>query len=129
MNIIKNFFLRPPVIFPLVALFLVFLSISEWQLYTAPGDIDGFYKLRPIYMSLYAITWIGATFFKKWGAFSFMFLSVVGLAINFLLPMTAIQATIGNLLLLHVPLNGQIFPLPFNILFSFSILFHYKLMR
>lgn len=126
---INNFFSRPPLIFPLVACFLLFLSLNEAQLFLFNGDTEPIYKIRPVVMILMTIFWIGATLFHKWGAMGFLILTVVTVALYFFTPGIEYKQLLGNVLMLNIPYDGKILPVPMSIIFSFAILYYYRKME
>lgn len=129
-SFLQNFFVKPPVIFPLVACFLLFLSLSEAYLSLFSAEVAGFYKLRPIIMIAMTIFWIGATFFKKWGALGFVVLTVISLAAYFYIDALEIKTIFGNILMLQLPIDeGRSVPIPLSALFSFIALFFYGRMN
>lgn len=128
-SFLNNFFIKPPVVFPLVACFLIFLTINEIQLFMFSDATDGIFRLRPLMMSLLTVTWIGATFFKKWGANGFLVLSLLALLVYYFIPDTIFKPIIGEVLMLHAPIMGNIIPIPFTALFSMIIMYHYKSMN
>ncbi|HRP90150.1 MAG TPA: hypothetical protein PKX92_08925 [Edaphocola sp.] len=127
---IQNFFVRPPVIFPLIACFLIFLSINEITITLASNEVDLLYKLRGIIMILMTIFWIAATLFKKWGALAFVALTIISAATYFYMDSLTIKSILGNLLILHLPIEkSQSVPIPLSIIFSFIALFYYNKMN
>ena len=128
-SILHKFFVRPPVIFPLVAFFLLFLFINEASLSLFSKEVEPLYKLRSILMLLMTVFWIGTTFFKKWAALSFVILSILSLIAFFYSNTLAIQSLFGNLLILNLPIEeGRAVPIPLSAIFSFIALFFYKKM-
>lgn len=128
-TILHKFFVRPPVIFPLVAFFLLFLFINEASLSLFSSEVEPLYKLRSILMLLMTVFWIGATLFKKWAALSFVILSILSLIAFFYSNSLAIQSLFGNLLILNLPIEeGRAVPIPLSAIFSFVALFFYKKM-
>lgn len=125
---INKFFFKPPVIFPLVALFLIFLTINEFSIISIGYD-DTLAKIRPYIMLLYTVFWIAATFFKRWGAMGFFLLSILGSSIYFFMPMTILQYIFGDILMLKYGTEAGIIPIPFNLIFSFILIYFYKLMK
>ncbi|HTO14500.1 MAG TPA: hypothetical protein VLZ83_01965 [Edaphocola sp.] len=129
-SFIKNFFLRPPVIFPLVACFLVFLSLNEIVITVFSGEVDLLYKVRGLLMILMTIFWIAATLFKKWGALAFVILTIISVGTYFYVDSLTIKSILGNLLILYLPFEkGSSVPIPLSIIFSFIALFYYNRMN
>lgn len=128
-SFIQNFFVKPPVIFPLVACFLVFLSINEASLSLFANDVDTIYKLRPILMIAMTIFWIGATFFQRWGALGFVLLTVFSVAAYFFSDSLEMKNLFGNILMLKIPLEDRSIPIPLSAIFSFVALFFYGRMN
>ncbi|OJV53010.1 MAG: hypothetical protein BGO31_04460 [Bacteroidetes bacterium 43-16] len=129
-SFIQNFFVKPPVIFPLVACFLIFLGIYEASQSLFSDQVEGIYKIRPILMILMAIFWTGATFFQKWGALGFVILTIVSLMVYFYSDSLELKALFGNILMLHVPvMEGKSVPIPLSAIFSFIALFFYRRMN
>ena len=128
-SFIQNFFVKPPVIFPLVACFLVFLSLNEASLSLFSSDIDTMYKLRPILMIAMTIFWIGATFFQRWGALGFVILTVFSVAAYFFSDSMEMKSLFGNILMLKIPIKNGAIPIPLSAIFSFIALFFYGRMN
>ncbi len=128
-SFIQNFFVKPPVIFPLVACFLVFLSINEASLSLFSSEIDTIFKLRPVLMIAMTIFWIGATFFQRWGALGFVILTVFSIAAFFFSDSLEMKNLFGNILMLKIPIEGQSIPIPLSAIFSFVALFFYGRMN
>jgi hypothetical protein len=125
-SFVQQFFVKPPVIFPLVACFLLFLTLSEVYLTLFSSDVAGFYKLRPIIMIAMTVFWIGATLFKKWGALGFVVLTVMSLAAYFYIDSIELKTIFGNILMLQLPVdNSRTVPIPLSAIFSFIALFFY----
>ncbi|RQO30678.1 hypothetical protein DBR32_08070 [Taibaiella sp. KBW10] len=128
-NFINNFFSRPPVIFPLVACFLLFLTFNEAQLFLLSEDTAAIFKVRPILMAMMTVFWIGATLFHKWGALGFLILTAVTVGIYFFMPGSEFKQLLGNVLMLRIPYDGKVFPIPMSIIFSFAILYYFRKME
>lgn len=128
-NFIHNFFSRPPVIFPLVACFLLFLAANEAYLSLFNNDTEAIYKIRPVLMILMTIFWIGATLFHKWGALGFLVLTALTVGIYFFAPGYGIKNLLGNVMMLRIPYDGKVFPIPVSIVFSFVILYYFRKME
>ena len=125
---INNFFSRPPVIFPLVACFLLFMAVNEIQLFLTNGDTDFIYKIRPAILILMTIFWIGATLFKKWGALGFLLLTALTVALFYFGPGMEYKRLL-DILMLYIPYEGRLLPVPVSIVFAFAILFYYRRME
>lgn len=128
-SFIQNFFVRPPVIFPLVACFLIFLSINEASLSLFAPELDAVYKLRPVLMIAMTIFWIGATFFQRWGALGFVILTVFSIAAFFFSDSIEMKNLFGNILILKIPIEDRAVPIPLSAIFSFIALFFYGRMN
>ncbi|MBL7704345.1 MAG: hypothetical protein JNM21_02245 [Taibaiella sp.] len=129
-SFIQNFFVKPPVIFPLVACFLIFLGIYEASQTLFSDQVEGIYKIRPVLMILMAIFWTGATFFQKWGALGFVILTILSLMVFFYSDSIELKALFGNILMLNVPVEGsRSIPIPLSAIFSFIALFFYRRMN
>lgn len=125
---IQNFFVRPPVIFPLVACFLLFLSIHEVSLSMFTAEVDPLHKLRAVFMVLMTIFWFGATFFQRWGAIGFVVLTICSLGAYFFSEQPIIKGLFGNILILPLPIKQGVVPIPLSAIFVFIALYFYSRM-
>lgn len=84
MNLVQRILQKPPVAFPLIALFhfvytgyLVYDNITEW--------VGAAMLVQPLYMLLYAIAWLFICDFRKWAVYAYTGLTMLNLALRYLL--------------------------------------------
>lgn len=71
---IKDFFTKPPVVFPLVALFhLLLLILSVVSLISAPATAT---EIGAAWMLAYTLFWLAASTMRKWGAIGYILVTV-----------------------------------------------------
>lgn len=104
MNAIYNFFKSAPIIFPLLALFLMVLTIYEISLFWFGGSVPAIYLWRPVIMLAYSATWVGASYLKKWGAIGFVIVSLTVMLIGYLGD-ESLKNSLGDLLFRPIPIN------------------------
>jgi len=115
---ILPFFKTGPIIFPLLALFLLVLSVYEMGLFWFDGRTYAIsFMLRPLFMLLYTISMFSVSFMKKWGLYAFVGITCVNVLILLFYPNESVQQNLGELLYK---------PLPLNLLISVIILFFFK---
>lgn len=115
-----NFFRRPPVFFPLIALFHLWLTISEGFNYIGNNDVYLAYWLIPVVYLFYTVFWCGATMYKKWGALGYLFLTIANVSVHFFAPASIYKQALGDIMFI---------PVPVNLLFSFLLLFFFRRME
>lgn len=112
---IKDISTKPPLLFPLVALFHVLATLYiVWDVSDAPWP--GMEWLNPLWMLAYTICWIAASDLRKWGGISYIILTVADLAILF----ATNSLNTGRADLYSSPL------FPLDVIFCFFVLFYYK---
>lgn len=115
----NNFFSRivrkPPVFFPLVALFhVVMLLAAIWQ-FGSQGDLQSREGLTTTFVWLiYGILWLFICDMKKWAAIAYVICSLAGLCFQFLLPKGSIWYDIGTVIF------------PFDLLMIVFLMFYYN---
>src|SRR5690554_1392755 len=114
---IKRLFLSAPIGFPLAALFLIFLTVTESFRYLEDLSIYLSYNLRPVAFLIYTVLWIGCCYLQKWGAIGFILVTVFSMCFHFWAPQSIIKSALGDIL---------ISPLPITVFLSFLILFYYQ---
>lgn len=114
-NIYDRLVRKPPVLFPLVALFhLVMLVMTLWQfggqgvLMSREGIIAGSVWL------LYTVLWLFICDMKKWAAIGYIALSLAGLCGQFLTAKDGLLYELGTVLF------------PFDLLMIVFLMFYYK---
>ncbi len=81
-SFIFRFFKRPPIVFPILALFLAFLTVYEMVNWWGDwGEVHNIYMLRPLLMLGFTTFWCVATLLKKWGAVAFIVLTVLSFSL------------------------------------------------
>jgi hypothetical protein len=119
-NILKRYFTKMPVFFPLIGLFLLAITANEFWSYATDSDFGFIYWLRPLLFLVYALLWIPICFAQKWAALGFLVVSILGMALNLFGPDIQLKHAIGDVL---------IKPIPINVLFSFLVLFYFRRLK
>lgn len=115
---IKDISTKPPLLFPLVALFHVFaLLYSIWDVHASP--FPGTEWLSPLWMIALTACWVAMCDLRKWGAIGYIVLTVADLAIVF-----AMKPANTSFLNNTDPYSSSFFPL--NVIFCFFVLFFYR---
>lgn len=112
---------RPPILFPLVALFFVFMCAVEMYLFWGDTSIYKVYLLRPVVMMVYTVFWVGCCLLKKWGAVGFVTLSILQLCLILFLPEADDHFK-------DAVVNNFFSKYPINLGLSFLLLFYFKRM-
>lgn len=120
MKVLKSFFTSAPIAFPMIAIFHIWLTISEAINYIGDTSVFPIYSLRPIILLLYTIFWIGCCYMKRWAGFGYLVLTLVNVSFHLFGPPSILKQAVGDLLFL---------PVPVNLLFCFLILFYFKRMQ
>ncbi len=112
---VSDIFRKPPVLFPLVAVFhIVLLCITLYTAIKEPGNTT---YLGLLWMTAYAFFWVGTADLRKWGALGYIGVTVVSIVVWYM------AYAVG-----HRPSNGSpIFLI--DLLFSFFIMFYFKRFR
>lgn len=121
---INNFLKRPPVVMPIVALFLLIFTIidfKEWLPLIIKGEVAAEYGLRPLLLLFYTVFWWFATFLKRWGVIAFITFSALHLA--------AVLFIKDNRLVERVLDNFMTHPVPLGLVFSFILLIYFRKLR
>ncbi|MNX93552.1 hypothetical protein D3C86_1257360 [compost metagenome] len=79
-------------------------------------------------MILMTIFWIGATLFQKWGALGFLLLTALTVSVFYFATGMEYKRLL-DILMLYIPYEGKVLPVPVNTLFSFAILYYYRRME
>lgn len=109
----KQFITKPPVLFPLAALFHIIITISAIvSLYGIPLTQRDW--LRPLSMILFTICSVGLCSMRKWTAIIYVVLSIACLALIYFTPLDTPQHIFGD---------GFF---PFNLILSLFILLLFK---
>ena len=106
---------KPPVLFPLVALFHMLWLV--WTIVTMKGVPFGIDWLRLAWMLAYTFFWIGASDMRKWAALAYMGLTMLNFILFFSLKSIYDKDVYSSSLFL---IDG---------LFSFFLLVYYKRFR
>ncbi|MDR3680292.1 MAG: hypothetical protein P4L41_10040 [Flavipsychrobacter sp.] len=109
---IKGLATKPPLLFPLVALFhILWLLYSLWLARTAtPANMEW---VQPLWMLAYTTFWIFTCDGRKWAAIGYILLACLNLALYF-----------GLIRYQRDMFTSPIFPT--DLLFSFFIFFFYR---
>jgi hypothetical protein len=111
--LIKNLITKPPILFPLAALFhLIFTLYAIASLYPTPLTQRDW--LRPLAMLIFTVMSIGLCSMKKWIAISYVSLSIICLAFIYTAPFDSPLWIFGDSFF------------PFNVMLSFFILLLFK---
>ena len=111
----SDIFQKPPVLFPLVALFhIVCLLASLWSLVQLPSSAT---YIAATWMGAYTFFWIGVTDLRKWGAIGYIGTTVVSIVVWYMAYANGHKALDGSPLFI------------IDILFCFFVLFYFKRFR
>ncbi len=114
---IKRFFKKSPIVFPLVAIFHVLVTMhAVWLFFKIPYD-DGLDRGRLIdilTMMLLSVLWFFLTDLRKWAAISYVLLVIASVALHYF---TSLLGEKGSLV-------SPFFPA--SLLFCFFILVYFK---
>lgn len=109
----KRIWQRPPVVFPLVALFhVVMLVYNVWIFRSEPFPSEGW--VFPGIFFLYTICWLFVCDLKRWAAFGYVILTATSIILRYTLKDWAKIELYADTLF------------PYDILFTFFIMFFYK---
>jgi hypothetical protein len=104
---------KPPLLFPLVALFHLFMLIySTWIVHTEP--FPSIRYLQPLWLFAYTICWIFVCDMRRLAALGYIMVTIL----NIILLVTIKSRDMKELY------TASLFPM--DILFSFFVLFYYK---
>lgn len=113
MHFLQRFIQKPPVLFPLVALFhIAMLGYGLYSYSTEP--FPSLIWVQPLWLLLYTFSWVFVCDMKRWAAIAYVLLTVLNLSLRFLLTSSI---DINNF-------TDALFPA--DILFSFLALFYYR---
>lgn len=108
---LKRLWTKPPVIFPMVALFHLLITIHAFWTFKDILSIDALAWAHPVCLLLYTIIWISLCDLKKWAAFAYVGLMCVNLCLHYFVP----------------PAEGFSTALfPADLIFSFLVLIYFK---
>lgn len=109
----KRMWQKPPVAFPLIALFHVGLLL--YMVYdTIAEPVYGGVMAQPAIMLLYTIAWLFVCDMKKWAALTYIALTTLNLLLRFLVTDMSILNSYTDTLF------------PADVLFTFFVMFYYK---
>jgi len=120
MNTLKKFFTSAPIAFPVIALFHIWLTVSEAFNYIGDTSVFLVYSLRPLVLLAYTVFWIGCCYMKRWAGFCYLVLTMFNVSFYLFAPQSILKQAIGDLLFS---------PIPVNLLFCFLILYYFKRMQ
>jgi hypothetical protein len=81
-NLIDRFIKKPPVMFPLVALFHIVLL--AYNIYDASSEhITSLYWLQPLWMLAYTIAWLFVCDMRRWAAYTYIAITTINMAVHF----------------------------------------------
>ncbi|PQJ10953.1 hypothetical protein CJD36_013360 [Flavipsychrobacter stenotrophus] len=75
----KDIITKPPVVFPLVALFHVVLLL--WTVYSLVQQPGTSTEISVLWMLAYTTLWLATADMRKWGAMGYVVVTVVGIVI------------------------------------------------
>lgn len=110
---------RPPIIFPLISVFLFLMTVLTAFDFNFDNDIAPLYRYRALVMLVYFLLWIGANFYLRWAAISFVLATVIHFALYLFLK----EDWVGKVLD-----NAMVAPLPTALALSIIILFYFRRM-
>ncbi len=109
----KRIWQRPPVVFPLVALFHVVLFLYYvWIFRSEPFPSEGW--VVPGILLLYTISWVFVCDYRRWASFAYIGLTTISIVLRFTLADYTDRELYADTLF------------PADILFTFFIMFYYK---
>lgn len=109
----KRMWQKPPIVFPLVALFHV--GVLLYLLYDAIADpVYGAVMMQPVLMLLYTVAWLFVCDMKKWAALVYIGLTTMNLLLRF----TLVDPSMLN--------NYTDVLFPADVLFTFFVMFYFK---
>jgi len=109
----NRFIKKPPVLFPLVALFhIVMLGYSIWNYHTEPFPSIGW--VQPLWMLCYTISWIFVCDMKRWAMYVYMGLTTLNLILRVYVTSPTLRSDFTDTLF------------PLDILFTFFLMVYYK---
>jgi len=104
-SLLYRIFRRPPVIFPLLSLFLIGLTLFEAWNWLGDTSLPKVYWWRPVILLGYTVFWIGANFLKKWAAVAFIVLTIANISLQFFGADGLLRTALGDILFPQVPLH------------------------
>ena len=114
-TILKDIIIKPPVLFPLVALF--HLVLFAWTLYSLVQQPGMSTSISALWMFGYAICWLATADMRKWGAMLYVVVTTVSVVLYF---------TVHD----HYTWLAYASPIfILDILFCFFIMFYFKRFR
>jgi hypothetical protein len=112
-NFFKRIIRKPPVLFPLVALFhFIWLGYSIWNYSSEPFPSAAW--IQPLWILAYAVSWLFVCDMKKWAALVYIGLTMLNLVLRFVLKSPTDLSNFTDTLF------------PIDVLFSFFLLFYYR---
>lgn len=112
---LKDLITKPPVVFPLVALFhFILLGMSFISLVKVPAFTT---ELSALWMLGYTVAWLGATAMRKWGAILYVLITAADV-VTWYGAKTAADKSI---------LTSNLFLI--SLVFSFFIILYYRRLR
>ena len=124
-NIIKQYFTNMPIMFPMIGLFLLFMTFTEAQNYIGDDSVAKEYLWRPVILLLYTVFWVVACYKRKWGALAFLILTILNVSFYLFGPRGAdayLKHAVGDILFLYDKVS-------LNMIFSFMLLFYFRRMK
>lgn len=113
MNFFKRIIKKPPVLFPLVALFHIGLLLyGLWIYHTEP--FPSAIWVQPLLMLCYTISWLFICDMKKWAALVYIGLTSINLILRFQLKSATDLMNFTDTLF------------PADVLFTFFVMFYYR---
>jgi len=107
---------KPPILFPLVGLFHVVLFF--WLIWSDHKEpFPSMIWLQVVWMAAYTVFWIAACDFRKWGAWGYLSLTVINVAIFLAFRNGLLKEDNTNIMFL------------LDVIFSFALLYYYKTFR
>lgn len=105
---------KPPVIFPLLAVFHLAITLHACWLYIEGGGFDIISWMHPLSLGCYTVAWFFLCDLRKWAAYVYIGLTSLNLLLqNLTPPFSTAHAFAGSLF-------------PADLIFTFFILVYYK---
>ena len=108
-NFLKRIFTKPPILFPMVALFHVGVLGYNIYIYSTEPLL-----IQLIWLLLYTVSWIFVCDLKRWASIMYMALTTLNLLLRFVLK-SPIEAS---------NFTDALFPA--DILFTFFVMYYFK---
>lgn len=83
MSFVERFIKKPPVVFPLVALFHIGLLVFS-IINASTESLSSLIWLQPLWMLVYTVAWLFICDMKRWAAYAYIGVTTLSLLLHFL---------------------------------------------